>query len=127
MEMAAAVDEARMIACTSRAADPQAAVAELAECISGRKLAGALLFCSNAYPRDALQAALAEAMPDALIDEFDARSRGEIVLPMAPVAEEAPGLAPAPKIESANSAGTTVSKRLSQTSSGNFARSLILV
>lgn len=69
-------DDARMIACTSRAADPQAAVAELAECIDGRKLSGALLFCSNAYPRDALQQALAERMPDVRL--YGCTSAGEL-------------------------------------------------
>lgn len=76
MDMATAVDEARMIACTSRAADPKAAVAELAECIAGRKLAGALLFCSNVYSRDALQAELAQAMPDVRL--FGCTSAGEL-------------------------------------------------
>jgi hypothetical protein len=76
METATAVDEARMIACTSRAADPRAAVAELAECIDGRKLAGALLFCSNAYPRDSLQTELAQAMPDVRL--FGCTSAGEL-------------------------------------------------
>lgn len=76
MDTATAVDEARMIACTSRAADPRAAVAELAECIEGRKLTGALLFCSNAYPRDALQAELARAMPEVRL--FGCTSAGEL-------------------------------------------------
>ena len=76
MDMATAVEETRMIACTSRAADPKAAVAELAECIDGRKLAGALLFCSNVYSRDALQAELAEAMPDVRL--FGCTSAGEL-------------------------------------------------
>lgn len=76
MDTATAVDEARMIACTSRAADPRAAVAELAECIEGRKLTGALLFCSNAYPRDALQAELASAMPEVRL--FGCTSAGEL-------------------------------------------------
>lgn len=80
MEMAAEIaisgEETRMIACTSRAADPRTAVAELAECIADRKLAGALLFCSNAYPRDALQAELAKAMPDVCL--YGCTSAGEL-------------------------------------------------
>lgn len=76
VESMAAVDEARMIACTSRAADPRLAVAELAECIAGRRLAGALLFCSNSYPRDALQEELARAMPEVRL--FGCTSAGEL-------------------------------------------------
>lgn len=75
-QIATSGDEARMVACTSRAADPRVAVAELAECIDGRKLAGALLFCSNAYPRDALQAELARAMPDVRL--YGCTSAGEL-------------------------------------------------
>lgn len=76
VESMTAVDEARMIACTSRAADPRLAVAELAECIAGRKLAGALLFCSNSYPRNALQDELARAVPDVRL--FGCTSAGEL-------------------------------------------------
>lgn len=69
-------DEARMIACTSRAVDPQAAVAELARSIDGQALAGALLFCSNTYPRDALQQAFAEQLPDVRL--YGCTSAGEL-------------------------------------------------
>ena len=66
-EMAMAVqvdlDDQRLVACTSRATDPALAVAELAVAIGSVRLAGALLFCSNGYPRDALARELASQLP----------------------------------------------------------------
>ena len=44
------LDDQRLVACTSRAADPARAVSELAAAIGSVQLAGALLFCSNGYP-----------------------------------------------------------------------------
>ena len=63
MDMQAQKDEERLVACTTRANDPKAAVAELAAGVDGRKLAGGLLFCSQRYPRDELARELARALP----------------------------------------------------------------
>lgn len=69
-----------VIACTSHADDPAAAVAELAEQLEAEvgegRLAGALLFCSNTYPRDALEAALLHRLPDVAL--FGCTSAGEL-------------------------------------------------
>lgn len=52
-----------LVACSSRAADPAAAVAQLVAEIGAVELAGALVFCSHSYPRDALARELAERLP----------------------------------------------------------------
>lgn len=52
-----------LVACTSRAADSAAAVAELAEAVGGAELAGAVLFCSHSYPREALSRELSARLP----------------------------------------------------------------
>ncbi|WP_404479884.1 FIST N-terminal domain-containing protein [Novosphingobium sp. BL-52-GroH] len=52
-----------LVACASRAADPQEAVAELVAAIGDVELAGALLFCSHTYPREELACALKAALP----------------------------------------------------------------
>ncbi|KMS55113.1 hypothetical protein V474_18900 [Novosphingobium barchaimii LL02] len=54
-----------LVACASRAADPQVAVAELVAAIGDVELAGALLFCSYTYPSDELARALKAALPGA--------------------------------------------------------------
>lgn len=70
------LDDQRLVACTSRAADPALAVAELAGGLHGARLAGALLFCSNGYPRDALARELAAQLPD--VPLFGCTSAGEL-------------------------------------------------
>lgn len=45
---------------SSHAACPEQAVDEIARAIDGRALAGGLIFCSSAYPREALAAAIGE-------------------------------------------------------------------
>lgn len=76
MTLAAELDDRRMVACTSRLADPVAAVEELAGCIGDVPLSGALLFCSNSYPREALQHALARRLPHLRL--FGCTSAGEL-------------------------------------------------
>lgn len=70
------LDDQRLVACTSRNADPARAVAELAKAVGRVRLAGALLFCSNAYPRDALARELAVQLPD--VPLFGCTSAGEL-------------------------------------------------
>ena len=70
------LDDQRLVACTSRAADPARAVSELAAAIGSVQLAGALLFCSNGYPRDALAQELAVQLPD--VPLFGCTSAGEL-------------------------------------------------
>jgi hypothetical protein len=70
------LDDQRLVACTSRATDPALAVAELAATIGGVRLAGALLFCSNGYPRDALARELVSQLPS--VPLFGCTSAGEL-------------------------------------------------
>lgn len=65
-----------LVAVTSRAADPVTAVAELAAALPDTKLAGALLFCSNTYPREVLQRELSTHLPD--LQLFGCTSAGEL-------------------------------------------------
>lgn len=69
-------DDRRLVACTSRATDPVRAVAELAAGVGDVALAGALLFCSNGYPRDALARELAAQLPG--VPLFGCTSAGEL-------------------------------------------------
>lgn len=61
MNMQLQEEAERLVACTSRAEDPKAAVAELVAGVDGRELAGGLVFCSHRYPRDELARELAIA------------------------------------------------------------------
>ncbi|GGZ04468.1 FIST N-terminal domain-containing protein [Novosphingobium colocasiae] len=63
MTLQTQITERPLITCSAHATDPVAAVAELRAAIGGAELAGALLFCSHTYPRDALAAALNEGLP----------------------------------------------------------------
>lgn len=65
-----------LVACTSRAADPAKAVAELAAAIAGTELAGALLFCSHGYPREALAHELGTRLPQ--VPVIGCTSAGEL-------------------------------------------------
>ncbi|MBT0669855.1 FIST C-terminal domain-containing protein [Novosphingobium profundi] len=49
-----------LLTCSSRATDVGQVARELAEAVDGAELAGALLFCSNRFPRDDLARALRE-------------------------------------------------------------------
>ncbi|MDT0510028.1 FIST N-terminal domain-containing protein [Novosphingobium sp. MMS21-SN21R] len=69
-------DDRRLVACTSRSPDPARAVAELAAEVGDRALAGALLFCSNSYSRDALARELAVQLPN--VPLFGCTSAGEL-------------------------------------------------
>ncbi|WP_183611573.1 FIST N-terminal domain-containing protein [Novosphingobium hassiacum] len=70
------LDDPRLVACTSRVTDPAQAVAELAAAIGSVRLAGALLFCSNSYPRAELARELALQLPE--IPLFGCTSAGEL-------------------------------------------------
>ena len=52
-----------LLTCSSRAADVASVVADLAAAVGTMELAGALLFCSNRFPRDELAKALREGLP----------------------------------------------------------------
>ncbi|MBC2665132.1 FIST C-terminal domain-containing protein [Novosphingobium flavum] len=65
-----------LVTCASRAAEPAAAVAELVAAIGGEDLAGAVVFCSHAYPREALARALTEALPGVAV--IGCTSAGEL-------------------------------------------------
>jgi hypothetical protein len=54
---------ANTVAITSHATDPAVAVAEIAAGLPGEPLAGALLFCSNHMPREALAREIAARLP----------------------------------------------------------------
>lgn len=75
-QAASPVTSGGLITVTSRAADPATAVGELAEALAGAELSGALLFCSNTYPREALQRELAVQLPD--VQLFGCTSAGEL-------------------------------------------------
>ena len=53
-----------LVVASSHAACPAQAVTEIARAIGGRALAGGLIFCSSAYPREALAAAIREQLND---------------------------------------------------------------
>ena len=63
MDMEVQHGKDRLVASTSRAQDPVAAVAELVEGLDGCELAGGLLFCSHRYPRDDLARELGRSLP----------------------------------------------------------------
>lgn len=63
MNLQAQITDSPLITCSTRAEDPVAAVAELRAAIGEVELAGALLFCSHTYPRDALAQALNTGLP----------------------------------------------------------------
>jgi len=76
MNLQAQAGDRALVTCSTRASDPAAAVAELVEAIDGEALAGALLFCSHAYPREALARELTAALPDLPI--IGSTSAGEL-------------------------------------------------
>lgn len=57
-----ALAESNLAVASSHRSDPAAAIAEVAEAIGTRALAGGLLFCSHRYPREGLAAAIAERL-----------------------------------------------------------------
>ncbi|WP_240654868.1 FIST N-terminal domain-containing protein [Croceicoccus ponticola] len=65
-----------LVVVSTHAADPVAAVADIAASIDGVPIAGGLVFCSHRYARDALAKALGELMPGKPL--FGCTSAGEV-------------------------------------------------